>query len=123
MSAEDLFITQLRRIDAVAVHVCRRNRVGPSDMEEFAAHVRLKLIEGDYAIIRKFKGESTFGTYITTVIARLFFQYRVQMWGKWRPSAEAKRLGQKGVLLEQLLTRDGYSFDEACQILTTGRST
>ena len=59
-------------------------------------------------------------TYLATVIQRLFLEQRVHMWGKWRPSAEAKRLGDKAITLERLLTRDGHSFQEAVQILTTG---
>ena len=35
-------------------------------------------------------------------------------------TSEAKRLGQKAITLERLLTRDGFSFGEACQFLTTG---
>jgi hypothetical protein len=59
---------------------------------------------------------------MTTVIQRMFFQYRVQMWGKWRPSAQARRLGDKGITLERLLTRDGYTYSEAVAVLTTGQS-
>jgi hypothetical protein len=46
-------------------------------------------------------------------------QYRVSQWGKWRPSAEAKRLGEKAIILERMLERDGYTFSEVEQILTT----
>ena len=86
---------------------------------DFVSEVHLRLIEGDYSIIRKFEGRASFTTYVTTVIHRLFYQYRVERWGKWRPSAEARRLGDKAITLERLITRDGYSFEEACEILTT----
>jgi hypothetical protein len=46
-------------------------------------------------------------------------QYRVSRWGKWRPSAEAKRLGEKAIILERMMQRDGYTFSEVAQILTT----
>jgi hypothetical protein len=42
------------------------------------------------------------------------------MWGKWRPSAEAKRLGDKGVTVERLLTREGFTYAETMSILTGG---
>src|SRR6185503_10424450 len=84
--------------------------------------VKTKLIEGNYGVIRKFEGRSSFSTYMTTVIQRLYFQWRVQMWGKWRPSAEAKRLGEKAITLERLLTRDGFTYGEALETLTTGTS-
>lgn len=120
MDAERLFLDNLSLIEGVIAFVCRRNHLSDSDGEEFRAHVQLKLIEGDYDILRKFEGRSTFTTYLTTVVQRMFFQQRVQMWGKWRPSAEAKRLGDKAVTLERMLTRDGYTFAECVAALTTG---
>ena len=118
--AEELFLTSLGHIDRIAAFICRRNHLSPADAEDFVAQVRLKMIENNYAVLRKFEGRSSIQTYLTTVIQRLFLEQRVQMWGKWRPSAEAKRLGDKAITLERLLTRDGYSFQEAVQILTTG---
>jgi RNA polymerase sigma factor (sigma-70 family) len=120
MSAEDLFLSNLAVIERIAGSVCHRNHVNPAEAEEFASHVKLKLIESNYAIVRKFQGRSSFSTYLTTVITRMYFQYRVQLWGKWRPSAEARRLGDKGVTLERMLTRDGYTLAEAVEVLTTG---
>src|SRR5207302_4973448 len=109
-------------IDRIAGFICRRNHVSSDEAEEFAAHVRLKLIENNYAVFQKFEGRSSLPTYLTTVIHRLFLQYRVQTWGKWRPSAEAKRLGDLAIVFERLITRDGYSLGEATQLLTTGRN-
>jgi RNA polymerase sigma factor for flagellar operon FliA len=120
MSAEDLFLSNLPLIERIAGSVCHRNHVDAAEAEEFASHVKLKLIDVNYSIIRKFEGRSSFSTYLTTVIQRMFFQYRVQMWGKWRPSAEARRLGDKGITVERMLTRDGYTYAEMVEILTTG---
>lgn len=114
---EEYFLAHLRQIEQIIAFVCRRNHLDASEAEEFASHTKLKLIEGNYGILRKFEGRSLFTTYLTTVIQRLFFQYRVQLWGKWRPSAEAKRLGDKAITLERLLTRDGYTLSEAVEIL------
>jgi RNA polymerase sigma factor for flagellar operon FliA len=120
IDVEQYFLANLRQIEQIIAFVCRRNHLDVHESEEFAAHTKLKLIEGNYGILRKFEGRSLFTTYLTTVIQRLFFQYRVQLWGKWRPSAEAKRLGDKAITLERLLTRDNYSFAEAVEILTCG---
>ncbi|HSY48629.1 MAG TPA: sigma-70 family RNA polymerase sigma factor [Thermoanaerobaculia bacterium] len=120
LDAEDLFLTNLSVIDRAIGYVCHHNRIDRDEGEEFGSYVKFKLIESNYAIIRKFEGRSSFGTYMTTVIQRMFFQYRVQMWGKWRPSAEAKRLGDKGIMVERLLTRDGFTHAEAASILTSG---
>jgi RNA polymerase sigma factor for flagellar operon FliA len=120
MDARELFLSNLETVERIVGFVCRTNRLNSTAAEEFASEVKLALISDDYDIIRKFEGRSTFSTYLTTVVQRLFYQQRVKEWGKWRPSAEAKRLGQKAITLEKLLTRDGLSFSEACQCLTTG---
>lgn len=119
MDAEELFLTHVPTIERIAAFVCRRNGVYEDDAAEFAADAKLRLLENDYAIIRKFQGRSTFPTYLRTVIGHFLCERRVQEWGKWRPSAEAKRLGARAITLEQYVTRDGYSFEEAVQILTS----
>src|SRR6266540_4173701 len=120
MGPEERFVQNRDLIDRIVAFVCRRNHLDASESDELASHVRFKLLEEDYSVIRKFEGRSSLSTYLTTVIQRLFFQYRVQMWGKWRPSAEAKRLGDKAIALERMLTRDDYTLDETITILTTG---
>jgi len=119
MNPEETYLQNLRTIERIAAFVARRHHLEASEAEEFVQEVRVRLLDDDYSIIRKFEGRSTFSTYLTTVIGRLFAQWRVERWGKWRPSAEAKRLGEKAVTLEQLMSRDGFTFSEAVRILTT----
>jgi RNA polymerase sigma factor for flagellar operon FliA len=119
MAAQDLYLEHLRSIEKIAACVARRNHLNSDETAEFVQEVRVRLLENDYAIIRKFEGRSAFTTYLTPVIGRLYHQYRVQQWGKWRPSAEAKRLGDKAITLERLITRDGFTLDEAVKVLTT----
>jgi RNA polymerase sigma factor (sigma-70 family) len=120
IDAEQLFLANLVIVDRAISYVCHRNRIGRDEGEEFGSYVKFKLIEANYAIIRKFEGRSSFSTYVTTVIQRMFFQYRVQMWGKWRPSPQARRLGDKGITVERLLTREGFTYAETMAILTSG---
>lgn len=119
MNPEATYLDNLRTIERIAAFVARRHRLDASQAEEFVQDVSVRLLENDYAIIRKFEGRSSFSTYLTTVIGRLFAQWRVEQWGKWRPSAEAKRIGEKAVTLERLLTRDGFTLAEAVRVLTT----
>ncbi len=114
---EALFLSQLDLIDRVVGFVCARHHLRAADADDFASHVKLKFVENDYAVLAKFEGRSSLRTFLTVVIQRLFLDYRIAAWGKWRPSAEAKRGGAVAVLLEQLLVRDGYSLDEACEML------
>ncbi len=119
MNPETTYLQHLESIQRIAAYVARRGHLNADETSEFVQVVCVRLLEDDYAIIRKFEGRSTFSTYLTTVILRLFHQWRVEMWGKWRPSAEAKRLGEKAITLERLITRDGFTFDEAVKTLTT----
>jgi RNA polymerase sigma factor for flagellar operon FliA len=119
MTPEATYLENLRTIERIASFVAHRNHLKPDEATEFVQEVRVRLLDQDYAIIRKYEGRSSFSTYLTTVILRLCQQWRVEQWGKWRPSAEAKRLGDKAIILERLLTRDGYTFDEAIKELTT----
>jgi RNA polymerase sigma factor for flagellar operon FliA len=118
-SPEALFVSEIATVERVIAFVVARRRLRAADAEEFASHVKIKLIENDYAVLRKFEGRSSLRTYLTVVVQRLLIDYCAATLGRWRPSAEARRAGEVGILLEQLLRRDGYSFDEACEILIT----
>lgn len=121
MTPEELFLAHLPHIDKVVTHLCRRHHFRKEECEDFRSHVHLKLIEDDYAVFRKFQGRSSLKTYLTTVIQNLMLDYLNHLRGKWRPSAEAERLGPTATLLEQLLVRDRYSFDEAVQEMRINR--
>lgn len=114
---DQLFLKSLPLIEKIIAFASRRSRFSREDGEDFSSWVKLKLIEDDYGVLRQFKGGCSLGTYLSVVIQRLAQDYRNHLWSKWRPSAEALRLGPLAVRLEQLLVREEYSFDEACQIL------
>ena len=116
-AAGDLFLAHLERIDRIIDSICRRNGLRGDDADDLRSWLRSRLIEDDYAVFRKFGGRSSIGTYLTVVLTNLFRDYRIQQWGKWRPSAEATRLGPLAVQLERLLHRDGCSLQEAIQVI------
>ncbi|HEX3534940.1 MAG TPA: sigma-70 family RNA polymerase sigma factor [Gemmatimonadaceae bacterium] len=120
MNSEERFLANVPTIERIAAFYCRRMHLSDADTEDFVSYVKLELIERNYDIIEKFEGRSSFTTYLTTVIHRLLYQHRTKEWGKWRPSAEAKRMGDVAIALERLTTRDGYSLNEAFQLMTTG---
>jgi len=119
MEPAELFEQHLDQINRIIAFICKRNHLLPQDCDDFRQHVHLKLLEEDCSVLRKFKGNSSLSTYLTTVISRLFSQHRVHLWGKWRPSAEAKRLGDKAITIERMITRDDYTLQETIDILTT----
>lgn len=119
MGSDDLYQLHRPAIEQAIRAVCRRQRLLPEDADDFAGVVRLHLIDKDYAVLRRFEGRSSLGTYLLTVITHLGQDWRNARWGKWRPSAQARRMGPLGVQLERLIRRDGFSLDEACETLRT----
>jgi RNA polymerase sigma factor for flagellar operon FliA len=96
--------------------VVRRGRLSPSDAEDFSQGVHLKFLESGYEAFARFDGRSSLRTYLTTVVWRLLLDWRNAAYGKWRPSAAARRLGPEGVRLDRLINRDGLTVDEAIQV-------
>ena len=117
MDPRQWYVEQLDVIDRIASSVCRRNGVQGADAEDFVADVRLKLLQDDYAVLRKYRGASNRTTFLTVVISNLFRDHRIKHWGKWRPSAEAKRQGEVAVRLEAAIYRDLLTFEQACAFL------
>ena len=113
MSFERQFLDHLPVIDQVVQFIGRRHRLPADAIEELQSAVHLKIIDNDYEVLRKFEGRSSIRTYLTSVVQRHFLDSRTAVWGRWRPCACARRAGPAGVLLDQLLTRDAVSLDEA----------
>jgi RNA polymerase sigma factor (sigma-70 family) len=116
-----LLLEHLALIDQIVRTTGRRRHLS-AEQDEFAGFVRLRLIEDDYAILRKFQHRSSMRTYLAAVIERLSVDFCVERWGRWRPSAAAERLGPVAVLLERLVTRDGHTLGEAMEIVQTGHA-
>lgn len=116
-SPRELFEHSLERIESVVSWVARRFCMSPDEGEEFRSWVHLKLIEDDFRVLRSFSGRSGIATYLTSVIQNLARDFRTSRWGRWRPSAAAERLGLTAVQLETLVERDGFSLDEAVEML------
>jgi RNA polymerase sigma factor (sigma-70 family) len=119
MTREQLFLSELALIERVIAWVCARRCLRGADGEDFSSTVKLRLIENDYDILGRFEGRSSLKTYLTAVVNRLYLDYQTQRFGKWRPSAEARRLGPVALRLEALLYRDGLTFEEARGVLQT----
>lgn len=119
MDPRELLTSNLALIERAVAFACRRYRFNPDDAEEFGAVVKLRLVENDYAVLRAYEERSSFRTFISIVVQRMALDYRIHEWGKFHSSAEAKRLGPLAVRLEQLLHRDGRTFDEAAAVLAS----
>jgi RNA polymerase sigma factor for flagellar operon FliA len=116
---KELFLENLGTIDEIVTFVANRHRLTQDEREELAAGVRLKLVDDDYAVLRKFAGRSSLKTYLAAVITRYLLDLRNERLGRWRPSVEARRRGPVAVLLERMMSRDGLTFEEAMESLRT----
>jgi RNA polymerase sigma factor for flagellar operon FliA len=114
---EQLFVQHLGAVERIIGLIVSRQHLTQADADEFASLVRLKLVDDDYAVLRKFQARSSLTTYLTVVVQRVFLDYRISQWGKWRPSAEARTEGPLAIRLEQMIVRDRLSFEEACSAL------
>ena len=113
MTLERLFLDHLPVIDQVVQFIGRRHHLDPDAVEELHSALRLKILDNDYEVLRKFEGRSSLRTYLTAVAQRHFLDTRTAAWGRWRPCAMARRAGPGGILLDRLITREGMGEDEA----------
>lgn len=121
MEYHSLLVEHLGHIDRVVGGVARRHQLSATDREELTSFVHFKLLDKDCSILKKFQRRSSFTTYLTVVVERLCLDFFNERWGKWRPSAAAERIGKVATQLEQLVARDGYTFDEAVNTLQINR--
>ncbi|HWK88680.1 MAG TPA: sigma-70 family RNA polymerase sigma factor [Longimicrobium sp.] len=113
----DLFLAHRNSIEKIIAKVAYAKALASADADDFGQWVRTRLIENDALILRKFQGRAGIETYLTVVIGNLYRDYRVQEWGRWRPSVAAKRLGAEAMRLEALLYRDGYPLSQAITVM------
>ena len=106
-------------VRSVIRSVAFRQGLAGTALEELESAVWIRLIDHDYRAIRQFRGEASFRTFLRVVVTRLLLDLRASAWGRWRPSALARSKGKAAVRFEALLFRDGYSVEEACEILAS----
>lgn len=99
--------------------VVREQRIKGPDAEDFAQDARLHLIRNGCHVLRRFRAINgcTLSTYLHTVLRRVLLNARAREFGRWRPSAHARRLGPHAVDLERLTIRDGLPVSAAVAML------
>lgn len=117
MQGDVPFDAELRMFVGILKVTGRSGGLSLPDTEDFIQHVHVRLLETDYAAFRRFKGQSAFKTYLSVVANHLVRDWKNRLWGKWRPSAQAVRLGDVAVALERMTARDGLTVHEAIATL------
>jgi RNA polymerase sigma factor for flagellar operon FliA len=116
-SPEQQFLAHLPAIERCVAGLCARHGLSGAEADDFSGWVKLRLVEHDYAVLRKFSGRSSITTYLAVVIANLLRDHRVSVRGRWRPSAAARRLGHAAERLERLVYRQRLAVREAVAVL------
>ena len=104
-------------VEAVLSFVRARHRLSDDELDELRSEVHLKLLENDSEVLRRWDGSGPLRNYLGVVISRVHLDYRRKIWGKWRASAEALRLGPVALRMEELVYREGFSYGEAVGLL------
>ena len=68
MDYQRLLLDHLDLINQIVRTVGRRRHLSVAEREDFASFVHLRLVEDDYAILRKFQNRSSLWTYLAAVI-------------------------------------------------------
>ncbi|HEU0055174.1 MAG TPA: sigma-70 family RNA polymerase sigma factor [Longimicrobium sp.] len=118
-----VLVDHLPWIERVATMVCRKHSVWGDDADDFLSLARMKVMDGDYAVLRKFRGDCAMKTYLAAVVVQRFHEWRRERHGRWRPSAAAVRIGPPAPELEALVYRDGCALSEAAERLRSAGRT
>lgn len=119
MTFEQLIAQQQPHIERVVLDLACKNYLASAEREEFRASVYAALERNDYELLQAFEGRSTWETYLQTVITREFFLFQARLWGEWRPTMAALRIGAAAMLLEELVVRDRFALNDAIEWMRT----
>lgn len=114
---EKLLLDNLEHFNSAIARLGREARLEQDDIDELKSFCLVRLVSNDYSILRSYSGSCRFTSYLGAVLRNLLRDFRNSIWGKWRPSASAKRLGLVAIEYERLTHRDGLLHHEATQIL------
>ncbi|MEM8998067.1 MAG: sigma-70 family RNA polymerase sigma factor [Acidobacteriota bacterium] len=108
-----IFDERFGEIEKAVATVARAHGLGSDEAGELYGDVMVKVVDRDYAVLREFGGRCRWSTYLYVVARRVLLDRRARRWGRWRPSAAARRLGPMAVALDRRLNRDGLDLAEA----------
>lgn len=119
MTFEQLIEEKQPCVEQIVADLSRKHFLALAETDEFRHVVKRALKRHDFELLRAFDGRSTWETYLHTVLTREFFTFQAALWGDWRPSAAAMRLGSAAMLLEELVRRDHFDVRDAIEWIRT----
>lgn len=119
MDPETLYLEHRPFIEDSLAKICERHHVSLAERDDLVSAAHFHLVRDDYRVFRMFEGRAPLTVYLLTVLRQVFQDWRNTRWGRWRPSAAARRLGPEAILMETLCQRDGRTLEEAVEIART----
>lgn len=119
MDPQQRYVAHRPFIDRTVEAICRRHHVSTADHDDVVSAVQWHLVKDDYHVWRVFEERAPIEVYLLAVIRQVFQDWRNTQWGRWRPSAEARRRGPVAVLLETLRSRDGLPLEQVIETMRT----
>src|SRR4029453_16388521 len=114
---EELLAAALPLLTEILRFLRVRHGLSVEEAEDFGSLLKIKLLDNDRSVLRAYRGDSSLRTYLAAVANRLFLDQRVSVWGRWRPSAKARRLGPLAVELEELVRRERRPLGDAIEVM------
>lgn len=99
--------------------ISRRHGLQDDEFKSFRSYAYERLLEREFRMIRAYSRRAAPRTYLTVVLTNVYRDFRNRQFGKFRPSAAARRMGAEGVLLDTLIHRDGHPMDEAIRMVAS----
>ena len=115
-----LFMERFKLIEGLITRLAARHQLTEDEGQEVYSLVMLKIVQDNYAVLRQFRAQSQWSTYLTVVIQRVLLDQRTKEWGRWRPCATARRLGHTAIELDRWINREGLGREEAVQMMLVG---
>lgn len=117
MTLEELYRQSLEALPMILRGLGREKRLSPEEVENLRSDIQVKLLEDDYRVLRRWDSRSSLKVYLVSVVYNIWHDRVRGEKGKVCVSAAAKRLGPPAPELEELLGRQGLTFDEAYQAI------
>ena len=116
---KELLALYWEKISDIVARSARKFRADPEESDTVESRVKEKLFRNDYEIVRNFRREASFTTYLNIIVQRTFADLQVERLGKFHYSALAESLGPLAKELERMIYREGYAPSEAISSMLT----
>lgn len=90
LSGQVLFLEHLSTIQNLLADVALQHGLSQDDAETFRSTALVRIIDDDYAVLRRFRGRRSWRAYLAVVVQRMCLDFRI---AQWRNGVTVRRLG------------------------------